>query len=303
MKIVFQAFAWKWSNPKFPLSNFLDNMSDQQVKYDAGNRRLYFIKDGKYFSGVILTIKNMKKFVTLLDTKNEITLDVHQLNNNENIADFNFFIVNYKTGFGVYQYYHHSCSLNAFNYILSKLYSRSNSEYINSITEELKKQGATESKIKKEEKQWRSKLTTSIIMKKGSFAEKILQMKDIYGANIEFLEFDILEREFSPLKKELKSVKYALNFNKEKSIRAVLDTLVSIFKKNTLKRATVKGKNELGDDVTYKLFNDFDRFNEFDYDDMVPSLKLDPQNIQQSILNNKIIGELKITIEKMEPLI
>ena len=140
-------------------------------------------------------------------------------------------------------------------------------------------------------------------MKKGSFAEKILQMKDIYGANIEFLEFDILEREFSPLKKELKSVKYALNFNKEKSIRAVLDTLVSIFKKNTLKRATVKGKNELGDDVTYKLFNDFDRFNEFDYDDMVPSLKLDPQNIQQSIRNNKIIGELKITIEKMEPLI
>lgn len=55
--------------------------------------------------------------------------------------------------------------------------------------------------------------------------------------------------------------------------------------------------------MTYKLFNDFDRFNEFDYDDMVPSLKLDPQNIQQSILNNKIIGELKITIEKMEPLI
>lgn len=303
MKIVFQAFTWKWSNPRFPLSNFLNKISGQQVKYDAGNRRLYFIQDGNFFAGVILTIKNMKKFVTLLDTKSEIILDVHQLNNNENIADFNFFIVNYKTGFGVYQYYHHSCSLNAFNYILSKLYSRSNSEYINSITEELKKQGATESKIKKEEKQWRSKLTTSIIMKKGSFAEKILQMKDIYGANIEFLEFDILEREFSPLKKELKSVKYALNFNKEKSIRAVLDTLVSIFKKNTLKRATVKGKNELGDDVTYKLFNDFDRFNEFDYDDMVPSLKLDPQNIQQSILNNKIIGELKIAIEKMEPLI
>ena len=238
-----------------------------------------------------------------MDTKNEITLDVHQLNNNENIADFNFFIINCKTGFGVYQYYHHSCLLNTFNYISSKLYSRSNCEYINSIAEELKKQGASESKIKKEEKQWRSKLTTSIIMKKGSFAEKILQMKDIYGANIEFLEFNMLEREFSPLKKELKSVKYALNFNKEKSIRAVLDTLVSIFKKNTLKRATVKGKNELGDDVTYKLFNDFDKFNEFDYDDMVPSLKLDPQNIQQSILTNKIIGELKITIEKMEPLI
>ena len=61
MKIVFQAFAWKWSNPKFPLSNFLDNMSGQQVKYDAGNRRLYFIKDGKYFSGVILTIKKYEK--------------------------------------------------------------------------------------------------------------------------------------------------------------------------------------------------------------------------------------------------
>lgn len=43
-------------------------MSTKQA-HDIGCRKIFFIDDNGYYAGLILTIKNTKKFVTLIDKK------------------------------------------------------------------------------------------------------------------------------------------------------------------------------------------------------------------------------------------
>ena len=42
----------------------------------------------------------------------------------------------------------------------------------------------------------------------------------------------------------------------------------------------------------YKLLNDFDSFASYDYNDVVPSLMLNSENIYNSISQNEIIAKL-----------
>lgn len=118
-------------------------MSTEQT-HDMGSRKIFFIDNNGYYAGLILTIKNMKKFVTLIDKKAEITLDIHELNSNEKIADFNFFIINPQTGLGMYQHYHNSCSLATFNSISRKFYNEIVSEKINETIKKLTASGKQE---------------------------------------------------------------------------------------------------------------------------------------------------------------
>ena len=109
MKIVFQAFHWDCQCPAFSLVSFLhelNQMNGTKIK----QRILYFIKeDDDLWVGLVLTIKDMRKFVTLVESREELKLDVHELSEGEKIADFNFFVIRPESGFGLYQHYHHSC--------------------------------------------------------------------------------------------------------------------------------------------------------------------------------------------------
>lgn len=299
MKITFQAFSWECSNPLFSLKFFLDQMSTKQA-HDIGCRKIFFIDDNGYYAGLILTIKNTKKFVTLIDKKAEITLDIHELNSNEKIADFNFFIINSQTGLGMYQYYHNSCSLSTFNNISKKFYNEIVSEKIKNTIKELNTLGQHEKYIRREIKKLESKISTKIIIREGSLVDKILKMKDITSAKIEFSKIGILDKKYSPLEKYLKTIKYDIKFIKEKSVKDVLLNLAALFRNNELKRATVWGIDETGNDVTYKLLNDFDHFNEFDYEDMIPSLTFNSSEVKKSILKNKITEELKTSLQKID---
>lgn len=137
-------------------------------------------------------------------------------------------------------------------------------------------------------------------MREGSLVDKLLKMQDITSAKIEFLKIGILNKKYSPLEKYLKTIKYDIRFIKEKSVKDALSNLATLFRDNELKKATVCGVDETGNDVTYKLLNDFDHFNEFDYEDMLPSLTFNSSEVKESILKNKITEELKTALKKID---
>ena len=200
----------------------------------------------------------------------------------------------------MYQYYHNSCSLSTFNNISKKFYNEIVSEKIKNTIKELNTLGQHEKYIRREIKKLESKISTKIIIREGSLVDKILKMKDITSAKIEFSKIGILDKKYSPLEKYLKTIKYDIKFIKEKSVKDVLLNLAALFRNNELKRATVWGIDETGNDVTYKLLNDFDHFNEFDYEDMIPSLTFNSSEVKKSILKNKITEELKTSLQKID---
>lgn len=299
MKIVFQAFHWSCQSQIFGLKDFLYELCKSNGK--SGNRITYLFEDEKYWIGLVLTIKDMKKFVTLQESKQEIKLEIHELSKNEKITDFNFFVIDHNTGYGLYQYYHQSCSLNAFNYIVKSCYNKYVNEVRLRLKEKYEREGKKKSEITKLMKKHHAKLTPSIVERDGSFIDRVKKMKDANMAEIQFIQIDFNNSPLQAIRPYLKTMKYKITFLKDISTIDKIRGIVDIFANNKAKKATIAGIDEYGHDVVYKLCNDFNKFQEYDYEDMVPSLNLDPEQVADSVRNNGIIVELKSVLNAIAP--
>jgi len=304
MKIVFQAFRWTCHSQTFDLKNFLNELNKVNGN-THGNRISYFLEDGNYWVGLILTIKNMRKFVTLVESKKEIKLDVHELDDNEKITDFNFFVLSQSTGYGLYQHYHQSCSLNTFNYIVRQRYNAIRKSIFLDAKEKYEKEGKNKSDVKKLMKKYQGIFTPIIIERKGSFVERVKKMNDANFAEIEFAQLDFNNNSLQAIQPFLKTMKFRMSFLKTvpgiSKIRSIVDILTT--NTDTTKKVTIEGVDEHGHDVVYRLFNDFDKFKECDYEDMVPSLSLDKEKFADSIKNNNIVVELKSVFDSIAPVL
>lgn len=301
MKIVFQAFHWNCQCPAFTLVSFLhklNQMNGTKVK----QRILYFIEESEdLWVGLVLTIKDMRKFVTLVESREELKLDVHKLSEDEKIADFNFFIIRPESGFGLYQHHHHSCSLNLFNYLVKKRYNDMRTAIYLSEKERLESVNTKKSKINNELKKYRGKFTPTIVEKKGSFVDRVKELQDTNSAELEFRQINFSNNPLQAIQAHLKTVKYKMSFSSTTSRLDKVRSLASIIQSNDFKKATVEGIDENGNDVVYRLFNDFDSFQKYDYEEMVPSLNLDPDELTDSILQNTIVSELKSVFSSIRP--
>lgn len=300
MKIVFQAFRWDCQCPAFLLPRFLQGLGQRNGE-QLRQRILYFIKDSDFWIGLVLTIKDMRKFVTLVESQQELKLDVHKLSDDEKIADFNFFIIHQESGFGLYQHYHHSCSLNVFNYLAKRYYNDMRAELFSSAKERLENANEKKNTIKKELKKFRGKFTSMIVERKGSFVDRVKDLQDAQSAELEFSQINFSNNPLQAIQSHLKTVKYKMSFSSTTSKLDKVRSFVSVLQDYDFKKATVEGIDENGNDVVYRLFNDFDRFQEYDYEDMVPSLNLDRDKLTDSILQNAIVSELKSVFTSIRP--
>ena len=300
MKIVFQAFQWHCQSQTFDLKNFLAELNKSNGK-EYKRRITYFFESKTYWLGLVLTIKDMKNFVTLIESKQEIKLDVHELDDNEKIADFNFFVIDQNTGYGLYQYYHNSCSLATFNYIIKHSYNEKCRAIFLDIKYKYEKESKKKSEIDKLMKKYRGKFTASIVERKGHFIDRVKKLKDANTAEIEFLQISFKNNPLQAIQPYLKTMKYKIIFLKTTSVVGKIKSLVDVLADNEPKKATIEGIDEYGHDVVYRLYNDFDKFQEYDYEDMVPSLNLDKNKVADSIKNNSIILELQSVFNNIIP--
>ena len=299
MKITFQAFRWECNSQALGLEDFLSMLgilNGRMIK----NRVLYIVEDGSLWKGVVLTVKDLKTFTKLVSSQQEIKLGIHELDDSEKIADFNFFIIDKNSGFGLYQHYHHSCSLNLFNVIARNNYRKMKEQMKESEKELLENDSSMSKKdIKLALKRYSGDFIGSIIEREGSFAERVEKLQDAREAEIEFSVLSFNDGAFQAVSTHLKRVKHQLFFLKNTSPLARVSSLASIFKQQSIKKAKVVGIDENGNDIVYRMFNDFDKFATYDYDDMVSELNLNESKMYDSIKQNKIIGELCLVFNKI----
>lgn len=298
MQIYFQAFAWTSKCTELPISAFIQMLTSDAKPIKIKNRNLYIHKKNGIINGLLITIKDMKKFCKIIRQGGNIKLTAHTLANNENVADFNFFTFDENMGRGLYQYYHHSCALTAFNTIAKMKYRDYLADKKKIELENNQDRAKDKKYLAKMEERFTGYLQTTIIERKGNFIERVKKMKDI--SNIEF-EFDSLEyeqNEFSPIATHIKKSKHSLTLSQSTSKLDKVAATARLFLDNTMRKARVVGLDEEGNDVAYKLMNDFDRFASFEYDDLVPSLSLDSNDVEASVDENEIIKRLHATYSK-----
>ncbi len=293
MLISFQAFSWVPKSSELPMTSFVDALCKASKPINYRNRKIYFHKEGGLVNGLVVTVKDMKKFCTLLDDGAQIRLTPHQLGKHEKVADFNFFVFDERNGRGLYQYYHHSCSLLTFNVISRKMYRTK--------VEHLKKQYLEKHEDKKDDKKFllatgkkfAGYLDTSVIERKGAFAERIMTMKDIASIEFEFDSLDFEQTAYAPVAAFIRKARHSVSLvNAGSKAEKVMGT-ARLFMDNQMRMAKVEGLDKDGHDVIYKMFHDFDRFGQYEYDDLVPALNLDSSNATKSINGNMIIERLR----------
>lgn len=303
MQIKFQAFNLTCTSSILPCNDFFEILSKMSTAPYI-TRNIYTIKLPHHediYAGLVLTIKDMKKFCTLVEKGKVIQVIEHKLNDNESMTEFNFFIFDVKNKYGMYQYYYHSCSLKSFiRTILYRIYNENVRDRLNSKKTKLEDAGNSEQVIRRKLEEYRGTLHYSIIERRGAFEERIRRMRKLDSVEFEILApIDKVFSGFARLTDAFKKQKYTFSFKPEVRTKGWLtDTIAAYFAKNKPTRAVVKGEDAQGEDTVYKLVNDFDSFAEYNYDDLVQSLMLDSSDIEKSISGNDIVKKLIIEYDK-----
>ena len=294
MDITFQAFSWESKANQLSLSSFVDYLSRLQQPFKYKECRLFNVRrQGNTVIGLVITVKSQKKFCTLVTEQNNLTLTAHELRSNERVADFNFFIFDLTKSIGLYQYYHQSCALTNFNILMQSLFydvlsGKENHEI--QATDASQRTGHFFDRLRRK---YAGRLAWSIIERPGVFADRVARMRDISNFEFEFGETGTEGGTFSPLAPYVKRFKHSLAAIQTGSAVEKVSAFAGWIRESHLNKARIIGLDESGTDVIYKLYHDFDMFARYGYDDMVPSLQLDPNNVVQSLLENKIVAELQ----------
>ncbi len=300
MIISFQAFSWNCKANELPINDFAQVLTSQRKPIEhRGNRYLYINKSGQYLNGLVVTIKDMRRFCTILQEEGRVRLTAHQLSRNEQVADFNFFIFDMKKCKGMYQYYYHSCSLNAFNVIAKSLYAAFLSHRKNTEIDTHDKDDKDYTKfLERMRKKYAGTLHCAIIERQGAFEERIRRMKDITAIEFEFQSLNVEEVPYAPLFPYLSKSKHTMSFTAGSQTTEKVSSIANWFSTHRMTKAKAVGLDANGEEIVYKLFHDYDKFATLDYDALVPSLSLDKDDAERSINENAIIKRLRAEYEK-----
>lgn len=272
---------------KSPISmdSFMEHLIDDQdtaTSIGAHGRLLYVDKhtDSDYFLGIVITVKDQKRYCELLQNGKKFTIKVTDLENK--MMDFNFFVLNKKSGIGLYQHYHQSCGINSFFHILSSKFNQFKNNLIESEVNKEENIG-TNANMRKIKKKFRGSIGNSILVKKDKLEKLIAELEKIKSFEFEYTYLDIKEPEFQPIRDVVKKERKKYIFEKGGATSIISSAVGKFVKNNQLDEGKITGIDVDGNERIYRIMNNPDNFGELDYDDIAEKLnELDISNFQTS---------------------
>lgn len=263
----------------------LRGSNGQKFKFANHDRVLHVSENGHYYVGLFLTLKDQRAFTEL--SKGRIT--VRKLKGE--MCDFNFFVVDRRSMRGLYQHYHHSCSVNQFGLFLKRRYDTLHEKARDAAIKALG-EAATEKQKAIVRRQYQARLESSTLWRKESFQKMLEQLK-----TVSLFQFDlnVLTDDgglFTPLRPFAKSEKHTIRFT-HVSAGAIAKLLTDLVIKNHLGRGRVIGEDQDGVERIINLVNTPDIFAEMSYDDVTQDQGFDLENLKDCPLIQEMIVIMK----------
>lgn len=258
------------------LFSYIESNSQEKEIYE--HKRQIFINssDNIFYHGLIITIKDQKKFCELKSDDNEnFKIQVKDIDELSKIMDFNFFIVNKNTGIGIYQYYHQSFSLNSFGYFLKSIYRNMRDIKIENELNELGKSKPVISQDEKRKikKKFNNPLNFEILIKKENLESLIKELDVINSFEFNYTYLTAHESSFMPLKSQIKLERTKILFNKKNQSKSLIaKTIVSIVKDAVTTKQKITGIDENKLEKILYISNNPDNFGIYEYDDIASGL-------------------------------
>lgn len=293
MNIVFQGFQLE-PNVGLTLDVFFGNLvNSNEGDFDFSHRKRILLFndsiDRDYYVGGIITIKNYKKFLELKQEGIDITLEIKEVSEGNQLADFNFFAINKNTYAGIYQYYHHSMSMNQFGMFLRDIYRDIADEFRD---KEIAKLEQKRGRLKKE-KEIRARYFKSLkfmpLYRRDTFNQMVDTLTKITNFSFDLCSLGVDDSEFSPLSGFAEKVKHSVIFRQDSILHEIKSKIKQFVQNRGISVGSVRGTDVDGIERVYTLANSPEIFKEADFDEMISSL--DSLNLSD-LSNNNIIKML-----------
>ncbi|QHA95146.1 hypothetical protein [Pseudomonas sp. J380] len=120
-------FSFSTAKSDIPLCDFLNSLVGKNIEFSlkSGNvRRIIVDQSDNFFCGVVITLKDQRSYASLVNDQGQVKVKISDLADLEQIAEFNFWVINKLNGFGMYQYHYGACTLSNFASMVTSQYRR-----------------------------------------------------------------------------------------------------------------------------------------------------------------------------------
>lgn len=263
------------------------------------NRMVYFNSDHDedYYLGMIVTVRDQKKFCKGKVLGGDFTFDVVNLKQADKMLEFNYFIINKSSGLGLYQHYHQSCTPRILGQMLkqlSSIYSRSCGDAHIAAIEAKNGKQYSKSKRSKLRQPFVSKLDFSILVRQENLEEILKEYAKIKSFEYEYATLTPQIQQATPLASHVLKKKEYLRFHTPTNVFDLAKSIAGFAKNGGLKSGRVKVENEYGDEFPLRIFDMPDYFAVYDFDELADKLS----NIKASkFYDSEIVKLLRDTFE------
>lgn len=297
MKVRLYGFEVESTGTSVTLDELFDNLQVRSGRPDTSRgieRRIYLDnKSNKnYHLGLVVTVKDQKRFCRLESNKGNTKITVENLKGKDKLMEFNFFVVNKKNGLGIYQHYFQSCGVNVFGGYLSSRHKEMRQKNISDEIKHEKSSGngeITESKEKNIKRKHSGKLKFSPLIRKESLEKILNEYKKIKAFEYEYSTLEATQQAGTPLGKYVKKRREKLSFERVWSVKELTKGISETINLINPKNGRIHAVDMHDEEISLKIFDIPDNFGEEDYDEVALKLhNLDMNNFT----TNKVSKEL-----------
>jgi hypothetical protein len=204
--------------------------------------------------------------------------------------EFNFFVINKKSGVGLYQHYHHSCSIGQGVSLIKKRFNE-----IKEVKRKEKKDTlvATGKDTKKAEKSANKEISGyfkwQVLVKKDNLEKVLGELDRIKAFEIDLTYLEPDSKEFGQLSSFVRKQRRKFTFGRKVTPSSLIGPIVSAVNKADTDSGRVFGVDDNGLERIIKIQNNPDNFGEFDYDEVASHINdLEVSNFKNSWIINSL---------------
>lgn len=282
MDARFLGFQIDFQSSNISFSNLFEELARTPITINGddetkNNRILYINTDyhNDFFIGMIITVRDQKKFCKGKVKQGEFTFDIVDLKKEDKILEFNYFVINKHSGLGLYQHYHQSCSPR----ILGKILKEQSARYWYSCAdaeiacEQAKVSGELkESHRRKIYNKYRVKINFSILVRKENLEILLQEYAKIKSFEFEYAILTPDIQKATPLAQHVLKKREILRFHTPTDVIGLAASIANFTINNDLNSGRIKVENDLGDEIPLRIFNMPDYFAVYDFDALVDKL-------------------------------
>lgn len=273
MKVKYLGFELSTEKKLINLEDFIEDNLVFDHK-DILERKIFIDdSDENYYKGLILTIKDQRAYCKLNGNLHELEITVENLQESDQLIDFNFFVLHKKIGKGLYQFYYQSTSLSKFKAILKCKFLAYRAMVIQNEEDKGISEGKSQAKSRKEaNKKYRDNLNVDLLVKKDSLAQLLQKCRKIKSFEVEFSTYDHIRKAGLPMPAHAKKVKQKVYFENETKVGELAISIANYINNENPESGTIMVLDEYGQEMPYKLMDTPDLFHEEEFDELVQRL-------------------------------